>query len=213
MVTRLAPPEPGAVGLDEAGRGCLAGPVVAAAVVLPPRVRLPGLDDSKKLKPHQRDELAGLLYARATAWGVGFAWQREIERINIAQASLLAMGRALAALARQPGLDLLELRIDGKFPMPAHLAMGLPQVPVIDGDAKERVIAAASILAKTRRDGLMAKLDDRYPGYGLAKHKGYGTAEHVQALAELGPCRLHRRTFKGVRPEPKQEMDLCLPGI
>ena len=234
MVSGLLRPLPGHVGLDEAGRGCLAGPVVAAAVLLPAGAPQSGsgqgmdesLDDSKKLSPRQREKLAGLIRVHALAWGVGYAWPREIERINILQASLTAMGRALSAMLLRQGTaperaglptELpTELRVDGNKLLPTAWTHGLPQTTVVKGDGTERVIAAASILAKTVRDGLLHRLDLRYPGYGLAKHKGYATKQHYAAIGQLGPCRLHRMTFRGVRPRPAPgatERETWLPGI
>jgi ribonuclease HII len=193
-------------GVDEAGRGCLAGPVVAAAVILPPDHGLDGLDDSKALPPEARQELAPRIRACALAWGLGLSWPREIERVNILQATFAAMARAVAALHAAPA----ALVVDGPHAIPGHVLRRilkpqlheLDQRAVVDGDALVPAISAASILAKTFRDALMERLDRRYPGYGLALHKGYGTAEHREAVARLGPCRLHRMTFKGVRPEP-----------
>lgn len=195
-------------GVDEAGRGCLAGPVVAAAVILPPGCELAGLDDSKVLSRAARRELAPRIRACALAWGLGLSWPREIERVNILQAAFAAMARAAAALRPAPAA-LAALLVDGPHPIPAHLLRrilrpelhGLAQLPVVDGDALVPAISAASILAKTFRDALMERLDRRYPGYGLARHKGYGTAGHLAAVQALGPCRLHRMTFRGVRPE------------
>lgn len=193
-------------GVDEAGRGCLAGPVVAAAVIFLPEPGLAGLDDSKVLSAQQRQELAPRIRAAALAWGLGFSWPREIDRVNVLQATFAAMARAVAALRAVPG----ALAVDGPHAIPGHVLRrvlpaplcDLPQQPVVDGDALIPAISAASILAKTTRDALMERLDRRYPGYGLAQHKGYGTAEHLAALARLGPCRLHRLTFRGVRPDP-----------
>lgn len=193
-------------GLDEAGRGCLAGPVVAAAVILPEPFDLPGLGDSKQLSEARRLELEPLIKARCTAWGLGLAWPREIDRTDILRASLASMARAVAVLKTAP----VFLAVDGNQTIPSHI----PQQTVVGGDAKVPAISAASILAKTFRDRLMAALDRRYPGYGFAGHKGYGTKVHLAALAELGPSRMHRMTFKRVRPEkPPKERFLCLPGI
>ena len=191
-------------GIDEAGRGCLAGPVVAGAVILPPGYDLPGLTDSKKLSPRRRAELAQAIKAQAVSWALGFSWPREIDRINILQATLAAMSRALCALRVQPDCVL----VDGNraFPSP------LPLTTVVGGDAIHPCISAASILAKTFRDELLERMDERYPGYGLAVHKGYGTREHLEALRRLGPSPAHRATFRGVRPEPR-EKTLWLPGI
>ena len=191
-------------GIDEAGRGCLAGPVVAGAVILPPGYDLPGLTDSKKLSPRRRAELAQAIKAQAVSWALGFSWPREIDRINILQATLAAMSRALCALRVQPDCVL----VDGNRAFPSQLTL----TTVVGGDAIHPCISAASILAKTFRDELLERMDERYPGYGLAVHKGYGTREHLEALRRLGPSPAHRATFRGVRPEPR-EKTLWLPGI
>ncbi|MBU1230447.1 MAG: ribonuclease HII [Proteobacteria bacterium] len=194
-------------GIDEAGRGCLAGPVVAAACILPEDFDLPGLTDSKALSPARREALAGAIRSQAVAWSLGLAWGPEIDRINILQATLRSMERAVAGLRLRPAL----LLIDGN----QAIALPLPQRTVIGGDALIPAISAASILAKTFRDRLMRALDRRHPGYGLAGHKGYGTAAHLEALRRLGPSPIHRLTFRGVRPggPPKNERQQCLPGI
>jgi ribonuclease HII len=190
-------------GLDEAGRGCLAGPVVAAAVILPETFLLPGLADSKVVAPSRRDGLAAAIGQTALAWGLGVVWPAEIDRINILQATLKAMSRAAAGLKLRPE----ALLIDGDRRIPelllrqAGFAASPAQQEVVDGDARVPAISAASILAKTFRDHVMEKLDGRYPGYGFAVHKGYGTPEHREALDRLGPCRMHRLTFHGVLPE------------
>lgn len=203
------PPASGIAGVDEAGRGCLAGPVVAAAVILPEGVSLPGLDDSKALSERQRDTLAPLIRRAALAWGLGMVWPRRIDAINILQATFEAMSRAVACLGRHAPLPALLL-IDGNKTLPperlcqalAHEGLtpsGLPrQRAVVHGDATEAAISAASILAKTQRDKLMTALDRRWPAYGFARHKGYGTADHYAALRAHGPCPLHRLTFRGV---------------
>lgn len=191
-------------GIDEAGRGCLAGPVVAGAVILPPTYDLPGLTDSKKLSPRRRAVLAQAIKAQAVSWALGFSWPREIDRINILQATLAAMARALLALRERPGLVL----VDGNRSFPASV----PLQTVVGGDAIHPCISAASILAKTFRDELLERLDERYPGYGLAVHKGYGTREHLDALRRLGPSPAHRMTFRGVCPQVR-EKTLWLPGI
>ncbi len=178
-------------GVDEVGRGPLAGPVVAAAVVLPPGVRIPGLDDSKKLRPAARAELVPRIREAAVAVGVGEATPEEIDRTNILRASLRAMCRAVADLGLEPDL----LLVDGVHPLP----LDLPQRTLVGGDGRSLAIAAASVIAKEHRDALMAELGRRYPGYGFEDHKGYPTAAHREALARLGPSPAHRLTFRGVR--------------
>lgn len=195
-------------GIDEAGRGCLAGPVVAAAVILPAQTHLEGLADSKTLSASRRDGLAAQIGSEALAWGLGVIWPWDIDRINILQATLLAMSRAVAALKVRPKV----LLVDGKQTVPESLLRDpLPlQKAVVDGDALVPVISAASILAKTFRDDLMDRLDRRYPAYNFAKHKGYGTAEHLEALRLHGPCRLHRLTFRKVLPEEAGKGAACI---
>jgi ribonuclease HII len=189
-------------GIDEAGRGCFAGPVVAAAVILPKKFDLPGLADSKILSVAEREKLAVSIGVTALAWSVGYSWPKEIDKINILQATLKAMSRAVAALRLAPA----ALLIDGDKTIPDNYlgARVAPQRSVIDGDALIPVISAASILAKTCRDRLMEKLDLRYPGYGFVTHKGYGTQRHQLALADFGPCRLHRLSFRGVAARSAQ---------
>jgi ribonuclease HII len=197
--------DPGDVaGVDEAGRGCLAGPVVAAAVILPADCTIVGLDDSKKLSRARRELLAHEIKAQAVAWALGLSWPREIEEVNILQATLRAMGRAVGRLKRSPAF----LYIDGNRTIP----LSLPQQAVVGGDGTIPCISAASILAKTFRDHLLVHLDRRYPGYGLAAHKGYGTRVHLERIRALGPSPMHRATFRGVRPETRGR-ELCLPGI
>ncbi len=198
-------------GIDEAGRGCLAGPVVAAAVMLPAHVQIEGLDDSKKIPETRRIGLAAQIGATACAWGLGVVWAQEIDRINILQATLKAMALAVQNLKIWPR----ALLIDGNHTIPKHLLQPAQksllepkQRAIIKGDARVPVIAAASIVAKTFRDHLMERLDRRYPVYGFAKHKGYGTQEHLEALRLHGPCRLHRLTFAGVLPEQEKEETL-----
>ncbi|SNR87360.1 RNase HII [Humidesulfovibrio mexicanus] len=198
-------------GLDEAGRGCLAGPVVSAACVLPERYDLPGLTDSKALSADRRHTLALAIRQQAVAWALGLAWPREIDRVNILQASLRSMERAAARLRVAPVL----LLVDGN----QRIDSPLPQHTVIGGDALCPAISAASILAKTWRDHLLCILDRLHPGYGLSIHKGYGTAMHQDALRRLGPSPIHRLSFRGVLPEQQQSATLlqekqqCLPGI
>ncbi|MCC8194056.1 MAG: ribonuclease HII [Deltaproteobacteria bacterium] len=202
----------GHAGVDEAGRGCLAGPVVAAAALFIPefsfRQSLPGLDDSKKMTAPAREKLAPAIKCHALAWGIGLSWPAEIDRVNILNATFRAMSRAVAAMKKIGPLP--PLVIDGNHTIrpDAWLAATNRPAPeqkaVIDGDALIPQIAAASVLAKTFRDRLMQKLDARHPGYGFAIHKGYGTVEHRTALIVLGPCSLHRRTFRGVRTEERQ---------
>jgi ribonuclease HII len=171
-------------GIDEAGRGPWAGPVSAAAVILNPRRVPKGVNDSKKLSHKQREELEPQIKQKAIAWGVGFASVAEIAELNILHATGLAMRRAVEAMHVQPAFAL----IDGnyRFPMPC------PVKTVIGGDAVSASIAAASILAKVARDRLMAQMDEIYPGYGFAKHKGYRAQVHADALVALGPCEIHR---------------------
>jgi ribonuclease HII len=178
-------------GVDEAGRGPIAGPVYAAAVVLEPGRRIPGIADSKALEPGRREELALVIRERALAWAVAWASVEEIDRINILQATLLAMRRAVEALAFVPD----EAWIDGdRCPELACAARS-----VIGGDARVRPISAASILAKTARDAEMLRLHERHPQYRLDRHKGYPTPEHLAALARHGACEVHRRSFAPVR--------------
>ncbi|MGE5561303.1 MAG: ribonuclease HII [Chloroflexota bacterium] len=174
-------------GVDEAGRGPLAGPVVAGAVILPPDFVLSGLNDSKQVRPRMREELYERITSAAVAWGVGEADVEFIERENILQATYEAMRRALAAIGVRPDFLLLDA-----VSLPG---VTTPQQPIIRGDALSASIAAASIIAKVTRDRLMVEYDEQFPGYGFARHKGYGTDEHWAALRRLGPCPLHRRSF------------------
>lgn len=178
-------------GVDEAGRGPLAGPVVAAAVILPAGVELPGVDDSKKLSASKRGELFGLVNERALSVGVGMADHGVIDSVNILQATLAAMKHAVSNLS----IPADYLLVDGisKIPTPIH------QRTIKKGDSASISIAAASIIAKVTRDRLMEEYDRLYPAYGFARHKGYGCAEHLAAIAALGPCPIHRHTFRGVR--------------
>jgi ribonuclease HII len=182
-------------GVDEAGRGPLAGPVVAAAVILDPRRRILGLKDSKQLMPAQRESLAVLIRERALCWAVGWSECHEIDALNILQATHLAMRRALLGLAVCPR----SILVDGdRLPQLADIAPSCLARAIIKGDCSEPAISAASILAKTWRDALMRSLDVVYPGYGLAVHKGYGTADHLAALARHSACAIHRRSFRPV---------------
>jgi ribonuclease HII len=187
-------------GLDEVGRGPLFGPVVAAAVILAPGCHLQGLTDSKKLSEKKRDEFELLIRLNAIAWAVAAVDAETIDRINIRQASLLAMRLAVQQLALSPDF----LLIDGLD----TINWNCPQKAVIQGDATSLSIAAASVLAKVHRDSLLVELDRQFPGYGLASHKGYCCPEHLAALARLGPTPLHRKSFHPVAqsalqfPEP-----------
>ncbi len=176
-------------GCDEAGRGCLAGPVFAGAVVLEKGVRLPGLNDSKKLSESDREDLRVHIEAKALAWAVGVVYQHEIDKINILNASFLAMHRAIAALDVRPA----HLLIDGNRFSPYP---GIDHSCIIKGDGKYASIAAASILAKTHRDEYMYKIAGDFPEYGWTRNKGYPTQDHRQALIKYGPCAHHRRSFK-----------------
>lgn len=178
-------------GIDEAGRGPLAGPVVAAAVILPDEFPPAEVTDSKQLAPLQRDRLYQLIYARAVAVGIGIVDAVEIDRINILRAALLAM--AMAAANLEPAPDCLL--VDGNCPVPLPLA----QRTIIKGDALSLSIAAASIVAKVTRDRLMGRYDQDYPQYGFAEHKGYATRAHREAICRHGCCPIHRRSFKGVK--------------
>jgi len=178
-------------GVDEAGMSPLAGPVAAAAVIFAPGARLPGVDDSKKLDARERERLAPIIRETAVAHAVAFADVEEIDRVNIYWAGMMAMRRAVAALGKVPE----HVLVDGR----KLRGLTLPQQPIVKGDAKSLSIAAASILAKTARDALMAELDDTYPGNGFAQHKGYPVTAHVKALRKLGASPIHRRSFAPVR--------------
>jgi ribonuclease HII len=195
-------------GVDEAGRGPLAGPVVAAAVILNPARPIRGLADSKALEHEERVRLARLIRERALCYAVAWADAEEIDSINILQATMLAMRRALLGLAIPPQ----QVLVDGnRCPCPDGLGFQCAFEPVIKGDASVPSISAASILAKTTRDALMCDLDGRYPGFSLSGHKGYGTPTHVAALNALGPSPLHRRSFSPVRLSDEfDELEACL---
>jgi ribonuclease HII len=178
-------------GVDEAGRGPLAGPVSAAAVILDPDHPIAGLADSKKLSEQQRDLLAPIIRERALAWAVAYADVAEIDRLNILQATLLAMHRAVLALHTRPQ----QVLVDGLY----CPQTGIPSQAIVKGDSKVAAISAASILAKTARDALMLQLHEQYPGYGFANHKGYPTPAHLAALREHGVSAVHRKSFRPVR--------------
>ena len=174
-------------GVDEAGRGPLAGPVCAAAVILPRETVIEGLNDSKKLTDKKRRELYDVITQTAEAYGIAFASEQEIDEVNILQATFLAMERAMQKLAVRPQLALIDGNRARDF--------GLPVRTIVHADALSASVAAASILAKVTRDRLMEELDGEYPQYGFAVHKGYGTKRHYEALRAFGPCPIHRRTF------------------
>ena len=174
-------------GVDEAGRGPLAGPVCAAAVILPRGLEIPGLNDSKKLSDKRRRELFPEIQKQALAFGIGFASEKEIDAINILQATFLAMERALAQLPVKPELVLIDGNREKDF--------GIPVKTVVKGDSLSANIAAASILAKVSRDDVMLEMAREYPQYGFEIHKGYGTRAHYDALRAYGPCPIHRTTF------------------
>lgn len=174
-------------GVDEAGRGPLAGPVCAAAVILPEHLELPGLNDSKKLTDKRRRELFPIIKEQAIAYGIGFASEQEIDEINILQATFLAMQRAIDQLEGKAEFALIDGNREKDF--------GLPVMTVVKGDSRSANIAAASILAKVTRDDLMLEMAEKYPEYGFEIHKGYGTKKHYAALTEHGMCPIHRRSF------------------
>ena len=174
-------------GVDEAGRGPLAGPVCAAAVILPPNLEIPGLNDSKKLTDKKRRELYDVIIEHAVAYGVACVDEKEIDEINILQATFRAMERAVEKLSVRPDIVLVD---GNRAPF-----MPVPVKTVVKGDSLSASIAAASVLAKVTRDRLMEEQDALYPAYGFAVHKGYGTKRHYEALAEHGPCAIHRMTF------------------
>jgi ribonuclease HII len=177
-------------GLDEAGRGPLAGPVVAAAVILPTRCRLAGVDDSKQVSESARVQLYEVIIRRARAVGIGIATEQEIDCLNILEATRLAMHRALASLTPPADCLLIDAVILSNLAIPSR--------PIIKGDTLSISIAAASIVAKVTRDRMMAVYHQTYPDYNFLSHKGYGTEEHIQRLAQYGPCAIHRRTFAPV---------------
>ena len=174
-------------GVDEAGRGPLAGPVCAAAVILPEDFDIPGLNDSKKLTDKRRRDLFDVIKEQAVAYGIAFANEKEIDEINILQATFLAMERAIGELAIKPEVALIDGNRERDF--------GLPVETIVKGDSRSASIAAASILAKVTRDDFMLQMAQEYPRYGFEVHKGYGTKAHYAALQECGPCPIHRMTF------------------
>lgn len=185
-------------GVDEAGRGCLAGPVVAAAVIVDPEQDLPGVDDSKLLSPADRQHLARSIKQTSIAWHTAAISAAEIDRLNILEATRLAMNRALDGLCPQPGCAVIDAV---RLPPRAH-----PCLPLVRGDAISYSVACASILAKTERDRLMIELDSFYPHYGFARHKGYAAAEHRRALTQFGPSPEHRLTFRSVLPRTTEAL-------
>ena len=176
-------------GIDEAGRGPLAGPVFAAAVILPAEWEPQGLNDSKKLSPKKREQLFQEIIAGASAYSIAFATEKEIDEVNILQATFLAMRRALEGLPLTPDFALVDGNRDP--------GLGIPTRCEVKGDGRYACIAAASILAKVSRDRVMAEYDAVYPQYGFLRHKGYGTKEHCEALRAFGPCPIHRNSFLG----------------
>jgi ribonuclease HII len=176
-------------GVDEVGRGALCGPVVAGAVILDPAFDPSGIDDSKRLTARQRETQAARIREEATAWAIGFADVDEIDRLNILRATHLAMRRAVDGLGSRPDMLLVD---GGEAP-----GLGVPHKAIVKGDALSVSIAAASIVAKVARDGIMRECDQRHPGYGLARNMGYASEDHREALRRLGPSSIHRRTFHG----------------
>lgn len=174
-------------GVDEAGRGPLAGPVCAAAVILPPHIEIPGLNDSKKLSDKKRRELFPVIKEKALAYGIAFSDEQEIDSINILQATFLAMERAIAQLEHKPEVALIDGNRQKDF--------GIPTETVVHGDSLSASIAAASVLAKVTRDDYMLEMAEKYPEYGFEVHKGYGTKAHYAALSTFGPSPIHRMTF------------------
>jgi ribonuclease HII len=178
-------------GVDEAGRGALAGPVLAAAVIIAPDEEIAGIDDSKRLTPRQREELEHLIQERALGWAVGIATAEEVDELNVLRATERAMAGALRRLRPVPDYALVDGRPVRGLPVPSRA--------IIDGDARSVSIAAASVLAKVERDRIMCAMHGRYPEYGFADHKGYGTRRHSEALLQHGPCPIHRLSFEPVR--------------
>ena len=196
-------PQP-VVGVDEVGRGCLAGPVYAAAVILPPGFTVPGVTDSKVLSEKRREDLAKIIYACAQV-SVAFATVEEIAELNILHASLLAMRRAVN------GLHVVEATVcvDGHLPIP-RLRKSLQQMPIVEGDLRCTPVSAASIVAKVARDQMMKELDGKFPAYRFASNKGYGSSQHLEALQAHGPCPFHRRQFRGVTEHWHRLEEACV---
>jgi ribonuclease HII len=178
-------------GVDESGRGPLAGPVVAAAVIPGNDLKFKIIKDSKQLSSTRREKFRDLICSSSTKWAIGVVEPEIVDKINILQATFLAMRKAIGSLEIKPDMVL----VDGQFIIPDF---GIEQKAIIKGDTKELSIAAASILAKTHRDLLMDRLEEKYPGYGFSRHKGYGTEEHIRMLEKLGPCPVHRKSFRPV---------------
>jgi len=191
-------------GVDEVGRGPLAGPVVAGAVILNPADPIEGIDDSKKLSAKARERLAVQIHRRALAWATAYVWESEIDDINIYQASRKAMILAIEKLGIRP-----EHILSDAMPLPGY---GIPYTAIIHGDALSASIGAASIVAKVERDAFMVQMDRLYPGYGFAKNKGYPTPEHLDALKRLGVCPIHRRSYEPVRAVCHLQTELDLEG-
>lgn len=180
------------VGVDEVGRGPLAGPVVAAAVCLPPDLEISGIDDSKKLSATQREDIFDQIVSSSAIYAIGIVDHEVIDRINILRASLRAMGEAVCKMDCQPEIIL----VDGRETIPS---LNIPQVAVVGGDARCRSIAAASIIAKVTRDRIMERYDNLYPGFSFSRHKGYPTSDHLKELGSCGPTPIHRRSFRPVQ--------------
>lgn len=180
-------------GVDEVGRGCLAGPVVSASVILPKGCAIKGINDSKKLLPKERDRLFDLILAEAVAYGIGVVGSEEIDKINILQATLKSMKIAVEALSFKPQY----LLIDGSH----SIGVSLPQKVIVKGDARSVSVGAASIVAKVTRDRMMAECEKKFPNFSFSVHKGYGTKLHLAELAKNGPTPIHRMTFAGVKPK------------
>lgn len=183
------------IGVDEAGRGCLAGPVCASAVIIPNDIEISGLTDSKLLSAKRRDEFYDLIMSQCIV-GVAFASVEEISELNILHASLLAMKRSVEQIFVKIKAETGTLIVDGKFKVPG---IERPQIPLVKGDLRAAPVAAASVIAKVTRDRLLLEMDKEFPQYGFPQHKGYATAAHKEAIAQFGPSKVHRKTFAGVK--------------